>query len=104
MVYRISNSAKIGNDTLFKNQIRCAAFDIAHSIAHGCEHGDISEYIRHLQSAKGSSAQVRSMIQTAFTLHYVNSKDMMQLKNMLIDQSVSIGRLIKTIDKSRKGK
>lgn len=53
---------KSSNDFSFKDQIQRASISIINNIAEGCESGTDNLNIRYLQIAKGSCAEVKSML------------------------------------------
>ncbi len=61
---------QFGHDYGFKDQIQRAATSIMNNIAEGSESGTAANYIHYLHIAKGSCAEVRSMLYLADELNY----------------------------------
>ena len=59
-----------GHDYGFKDQIQRAATSIMNNIAEGSESGSVANYVHYLHIAKGSCAEVRSMLYLAEELNY----------------------------------
>lgn len=70
VVLNIYRTLEYGHDYGFKDQIQRAAVSIMNNIAEGSEAGSVSTYIRFLHIAKGSCAEVRSMLHLCDELNY----------------------------------
>ena len=75
----------------FRDQIQRATVSISNNIAEGFERDTTKEFIRFLYIARGSSAEVRSMLYLASRLGYINSSKAEKLKN----NAEEISRMIK---------
>lgn len=87
----------------FKDQIQRASVSIMNNIAEGFEYNSDSSFIRYLNIAKGSCAEVRSMLYLCEDLGYCTSNERLKLQNQVISISSGIYKLIeylrrKTID------
>mgnify|MGYP000886955685 CR=1 FL=1 len=71
-LYRIFSENK---DYDFKRQIIRAAVSIMNNIAEGFERQTNSEFKQFLYIAKGSCAEVRSMLYIGLELNYLSQKD-----------------------------
>src|SRR3989344_654510 len=85
------------HDFSFRDQIQRAAVSIMNNIAEGFERRTNKEFINFLYIAKGSCAEVRSILYLAVKLKYM-SPDNFQLNYKLsIEISKLISGLIKTL-------
>ncbi len=73
-------SLRYCKDYGFKDQIQRAAVSIMNNIAEGSEAGTDTQYIRYLTIAKGSCAEVKSMLILANDLDYL---ELIQQQSML---------------------
>jgi four helix bundle protein len=92
-VYNYFNNSK---DFGFREQIQRAAVSIMNNIAEGFERGTNKEFIHFLFIAKGSCAEVRSMLHLARKLEKVD-----ELKHSeLLIQAEEISKIISGLIKS----
>ncbi|SIQ34226.1 four helix bundle protein [Chryseobacterium sp. RU33C] len=61
-VYQFLRSQNFEKEFEFNNQIKRASFSISNNIAEGSEYNNNRQFIRYLKIAKGSCAEVRSML------------------------------------------
>lgn len=61
-VYSFLQSQSFEKEFEFNNQIKRAGFSISNNIAEGSEYNNNRQFIRYLKIAKGSCAEVRSML------------------------------------------
>lgn len=83
----------------FKDQIQRASVSIANNIAEGFERGSNKDFTKFLYIAKGSSAEVRSMLYLAKEMKYIDKK---QFDTLFLEcQKISklISGLIKALNK-----
>ena len=85
----------------FRDQIQRASVSIMNNIAEGSESGSDSTNVRFLHIAKGSCAEVRSMLYLALELGYCTSEQQTELLSLTRKISAYINRLIAYM-KSRK--
>lgn len=74
----------------FKDQIKRASISISNNIAEGFERRTHREFIAFLYIAKGSSAEVRSMLYSALDLNYISQKQF----NEALELTKEVSRLI----------
>lgn len=103
LVISVYSLMKKNRDYGFKDQIQRAAVSIMNNIAEGFEYNSDSSFIRYLNIAKGSCAEVRSMLYLCEDLGYCTSTERLKLQNQVISISSGIYKLIeylrrKTID------
>lgn len=61
-VYLFLQSQSFEKEFEFNNQIKRASFSISNNIAEGSEYNNNRQFIRYLKIAKGSCAEVKSML------------------------------------------
>ena len=83
-IYRMFKSNK---DFRFKDQIQAAAVSIMNNIAEGFDRKGNKEFKRYLYIARGSCAEVRSMLYLAFRLQYIDNKGFDSLRDMTTEIS-----------------
>jgi len=88
---------KDNRDFSFRDQLRRAAISIMNNIAEGFERGGDKELRYFLYIAKGSCAEVRSMLYVALRLEYTTKKDFDELYNLTIEISKMLSGFIKTL-------
>jgi len=93
-IYRIFRVCK---DYSFRDQIQRAAVSIMNNIAEGYERNGNKEFRNFLYIAKGSSAEVRSMLYLALELKYISAKEYKELNNSSLMISRLLSGLIKTL-------
>jgi four helix bundle protein len=84
-------------DFNFRDQIQRASVSIMNNIAEGYERNGNKEFRNFLFIAKGSSAEVRSMLDLACELGYINTQTRLQVWQQALDVSKIISGLIKTL-------
>lgn len=93
-IYKMFNNC---NDYGFLNQIRRAVVSIMNNIAEGFERNTNKEFRNFLFIAKGSCAEVRSMLYVAYKLNYINKINFNNLVKSTTEISKMLSGLIKTL-------
>lgn len=88
---------KDNRDYSFKDQILRAVISICNNIAEGFERRSNKEFKQFLFIAKGSCAEVRSMLCIALELGYVTQNDFKSVYDLSIEVSKLLSGLIKTL-------
>ena len=88
---------KLHRDFGFKDQIQRAGVSIMNNIAEGFERKSDKEFAHFLFIAKGSCAEVRSMICLAQELKYINDNQYNKLNNLSVDVSRLLSGFIKRL-------
>ena len=88
--YLAARVATAQRDFSFANQIRRASVSVVTNIAEGFERGGRKEFHQFLSVAKGSAAEVRTLIRVAADLGYLTSEE----SAGALRQSEEVGRLL----------
>lgn len=98
-IYQITKEDKFRRDYSLVDQIRRASISVSSNIAEGFERGSKREFIKFLYIAKGSLGEMRSQLQIAFELGYVNKENLKTLLSQAHDLSNQLGAFIASIKK-----
>ncbi|KKP90145.1 MAG: 30S ribosomal protein S23 [Parcubacteria group bacterium GW2011_GWC1_36_108] len=93
-IYQVFRSSK---DYSFRDQIQRAAVSIMNNIAEGYERKGNKEFAKFLYIAKGSCAEVRSMLYLALDLRYINREEFNNFSEQSLVISKMLSSLIKTL-------
>lgn len=99
-VYAASRVGAFAKDYSFKDQIRRAVISIGSNIAEGFDRGNNKEFLFFLGIAKGSAAEARSQLYSAFDLGYVEQKVFDDLFSQLEEVAKLINGLISSLRKT----
>ena len=72
------------------------------NIAEGSEYNSDASFVKFLNIAKGSCAEVRSMLYLLLDLGYCSKRDYEKLSNQLFSISSGIFKLIEYLEKNKK--
>jgi four helix bundle protein len=101
LVVDIYNMMRSLKDYGFKDQIQRATVSIMNNISEGSESGSDAICIRYLKIAKGSCAEVRSMLYICDDLLVCNSEESLNLRNKTIKIASGIHQLIKYLESQK---
>ena len=93
----IYKSFRLLKDYSFRDQIQRAVISISNNIAEGYERQSNKEFSKFLYIAKGSCAEVRSMLFVAMELKYLSKTDFDRLSLLSNEVSKIISGFIKTL-------
>lgn len=85
------------NDYSFRDQIQRAAVSIMNNIAEGYERKGNKEFAKFLYIAKGSCAEVRSMLYLGLDLKYITKEESSNFSEQSLVISKMLSSLIKTL-------
>ena len=94
-VFQFLNSKDLEKEFEFINRIKRASFSISNNIAEGSEYNNNRQFIRYLKIAKGSCAEVRSMMIVSKRLNLGDMTMAEELINLSKDISSNISNFIK---------
>ena len=84
-------------DFRFRDQIQSAAVSIMNNIAEGFERKGNNELKRFLYIAKGSCAEVRSMLYLALELKFISQEAFKTTHSLSLEISMMLSGFIKTL-------
>lgn len=99
-VYVITRQDEFKYDTRFVQQIRAAAGSISDNIAEGFERQGNKELKNFLFIAKGSCGEVRSQLNRAFDVGFIDEETYHQMYDECKKLAVSINHFIQTLKDS----
>jgi four helix bundle protein len=73
-IYRITTNEKFSKDYGLRDQVRRASVSIASNIAEGYEKESNKDFVRYLLIAKGSLSELRTQLEIALEIGYINDK------------------------------
>lgn len=94
-IYQLVKDQTISKDFRFKDQIQRAAVSIMANIAEGDELGTDKQSIRHFNIAKGSSAELQTLVIIASEIGYIEKAKAEDLLNDCQVISIMLANLIK---------
>jgi four helix bundle protein len=96
-VYLISKDGELARDVALRDQLRRAAISIPTNIAEGFERASRKEYVYFLNFAKGSTGEVRSLLNLTFELGYLEPSKHEKLRNAVMELSRYLSNQIKSL-------
>jgi four helix bundle protein len=96
-VYLISREGELCRDFALRDQLRRAAISISTNIAEGFERASRKEYVNFLNYAKGSTGEVRSLLNVAVELGYLEPSQYEVLRQAVLELSRYLANQIKSL-------
>lgn len=96
-IYKMTQEKSISRDFGFKDQIQRAAVSIPSNIAEGEQLGSDKQSVRHLYIARGSSAELMTLLMIATEVGYVSK----EYADILIERSRYLSRSLTKLIKTR---
>ena len=96
-VYQLTKNESIAKDFGFKDQIQRASISIPSNVAEGDELGTDKQSVRHDYIAKGSSAELQTLIIIGSEIGYLNGK----MAEDLINESRTISYMLAKLISAR---
>ncbi|MHB8907087.1 MAG: four helix bundle protein [Melioribacteraceae bacterium] len=93
-IYKLDNT-KYQKDYGFKDQIQRAAISVMNNIAEGFERGSNKDFIKFLYYSKGSVGEVRSLLNIAVELGYIELESYNKFQNDCLEISKQLSNFIK---------
>ena len=100
-VYALTRKPPFAKDFGLCGQIQRAVVSIMSNIAEGFERGGRAEFHQFLVIAKGSCAEVRSLLYVSLDVGYINPDDFKRVSELAIEASKIIGGLRVAVHKQR---
>ena len=95
-VYKLTENSRFSKDYSLKDQVRRAAVSIASNIAEGYERNSDKDFIRFLLIAKGSLAELRTQLEIAKEITYMNDETFEKLEEHCNKIGAMLSKLIKS--------
>ena len=95
--YRLSMNGNLNQDFGLRDQLRKSAISVMSNIAEGKERGNPSEFVRFLNVAKASAAELRTQFIIAREVGYLAEGDFLDFEDKIIRISTMLCSLIKSI-------
>jgi len=95
-VYRLTSEGRLRNDFGFRDQIQRAAVSIPVNIAEGEQLGSDKQSVRHLLIARGSSAELMTLLSIGEEIGHIPAESAQNLIGDCRYLSISLTKLIKT--------
>ncbi|AZA47940.1 four helix bundle protein [Chryseobacterium carnipullorum] len=99
-VYQFIRSENLEKEFEFNNQIKRAGFSISNNIAEGSEYNNNRQFIKYLKIAKGSCAEVRSMMIVSKRLKLGDENKAEEIINLSREVSSNISNFIKYLSEN----
>ncbi|WP_228407914.1 four helix bundle protein [Chryseobacterium sp. OV279] len=99
-VYQFLRSENLEREFEFNNQIKRAGFSISNNIAEGSEYNNNRQFIKYLKIAKGSCAEVRSMMIVSKRLKLGDENKAEEIINLSREVSSNISNFIKYLSEN----
>ena len=99
-IYALTDMTAMRTDFALRDQLRRAVISISANIAEGFERRSRAEYLNFLNVAKASSGEVRSLLEVAARVGYINAEQLGVLREKSKFLSGSIANHMKAISRS----
>ncbi|WP_326981612.1 four helix bundle protein [Chryseobacterium sp. MYb264] len=99
-VYQFLQERSFEKEFEFNNQIKRASLSISNNIEEGSEYNNNRQFIRYLKIAKGSCAEVRSMMMVSKRLKLGNENKAEEIINLSREVSSNISNFIKYLSEN----
>jgi len=96
-IYNITNQGEFRKDYALRDQIRRSAVSVPSNLAEGDERKTDKDAIRFFYIAKGSLAELRTQIEIAHKVHYINKTVYSEIE----EKSAKIGKMLGSLIKAR---
>lgn len=102
-VFLACNQGKLATDYATRNQLQRAALSVMNNIAEGFARFSDKEYVRFLNIAQSSAAEVKSMLYVLEDLKYTEQEELRKL-HQLIDKArnLTLGLIRSIVNKNKR--
>jgi four helix bundle protein len=100
-IYKQSCEGKFEKDWGFRDQLRRASLSIPSNIAEGYERKSLEEFKHFLNIALGSCAELRTQLYIAYSIGYIDKKQMDNFIKKCLKLSAQIFQLSKNLKTSK---
>ena len=97
-IFDLLNKSSIEKEFSFKDQLKRAVISITNNIAEGSEYNNNKQFVRYLNFAKGSCAEVRNMLILARELNFLTRDEVHESIILSIEISTNISNFIKYLN------
>jgi four helix bundle protein len=94
-IYKLTKTQKLAKDFGLKDQIQRAAISVPANIAEGDELGTNKQSVKFFYIAKGSVAELQTLLIISKEIEYIDEETLMSFNNECNVISVMLGRLIR---------
>lgn len=98
-VARVTNAGPIRGEFRLRQELRSAAWSAMSNIAEGFERGRLTEFRQFLSIAKGSAAEVRSLLYFASDAGLIDRADYDKLMTLSLELGRILGALRSSVDR-----
>jgi four helix bundle protein len=102
-IYRVTGEGALARDFGLRDQIRRSAVSAMSNIAEGFERGRAAEFHQFLSIAKGSCAELRSLLYVAFDAGYLSAPRFEALSAQADEVARILGGLRASVERRRDG-
>ncbi|GEM54631.1 four helix bundle protein [Flavobacterium branchiophilum] len=102
LIFKLLENKSFDKEYSFKDQIKRAVVSITNNIAEGSEYNNNRQFIRYLKIAKGSCAEVRSMLVLCRELGFSDELEIKESYILTIEISQNLSNFIKYLSAKMK--
>ena len=102
LVFKLKENKSFEREFGFKDQIKRAVISVTNNIAEGSEYNNNKQFIRYLKIAKGSCAEVRSMLVLTKELELLSVAEIEKSYDLSIEISQNLSKFIKYLNTKTK--
>ena len=103
-LYRVTSGGRLASDRSLSAQIRRASASIMANIAEGFQRGRRREFHQYLSIAKGSCAEVRSLLYVCLDAGALSREDFARLHGLAVEVARIVSRLRSAVARQRESK
>jgi len=97
LIYKTTNENEFKKDFGLRDQVRRSAVSVPSNIAEGDERDTDKESVRFFYIAKGSLAELRTQMEIAYKIGYIDESQFKGIE----DKAIEIGKMLGALIKSR---